>query len=427
MKVWMDVLGCPKNEADSDVIKAILMERGHEIVNDLEDANVAVINTCAFVSDAKKESIDEIFDVIKFRKNKAFKIIVHGCLAQRYFKALKAQIPEVDAFLGVVSPQRVAEAVENFSEFYGSPEPIYGFLGRVSTDTPYAYVKIGDGCDRKCTFCAIPSIKGPLKNRNYEDILKEVEFLVKIGKKEIILVSQDSTGYAYGGKTLTDLLLDMDDIPGDFWIRLLYLYPDGVNEALIETIAKSRKILHYFDIPVQHASESILKMMKRNPDIKLLEDKIAYIREHIPDAIFRTSFITGFPSETDEDFEKILNFLGNVKFDRVGVFIYSDEEGTVAHGLLPKVKKIVAQSRFESIMDFQREINLQKNRSLVGKKFKVIVEGIEDGTYVGRTYMDAPEIDGAIHFSSANKVEMGEFVDVVVKSYEFYDLEGEVV
>jgi len=423
----MDVLGCPKNEADSDVIKAILMERGHEIVNDLEDANVAVINTCAFVSDAKKESIDEIFDVIKFRKNKAFKIIVHGCLAQRYFKALKAQIPEVDAFLGVVSPQRVAEAVENFSEFYGSPEPIYGFLGRVSTDTPYAYVKIGDGCDRKCTFCAIPSIKGPLKNRNYEDILKEVEFLVKIGKKEIILVSQDSTGYAYGGKTLTDLLLDMDDIPGDFWIRLLYLYPDGVNEALIETIAKSRKILHYFDIPVQHASESILKMMKRNPDIKLLEDKIAYIREHIPDAIFRTSFITGFPSETDEDFEKILNFLGNVKFDRVGVFIYSDEEGTVAHGLLPKVKKIVAQSRFESIMDFQREINLQKNRSLVGKKFKVIVEGIEDGTYVGRTYMDAPEIDGAIHFSSANKVEMGEFVDVVVKSYEFYDLEGEVV
>jgi len=427
MKVWMDVLGCPKNEADSDVIKAILMERGHEIVNDLEDANVAVINTCAFVSDAKKESIDEIFDVIKFRKNKAFKIIVHGCLAQRYFKALKAQIPEVDAFLGVVSPQRVAEAVENFSEFYGSPEPIYGFLGRVSTDTPYAYVKIGDGCDRKCTFCAIPSIKGPLKNRNYEDILKEVEFLVKIGKKEIILVSQDSTGYAYGGKTLTDLLLDMDDISGDFWIRLLYLYPDGVNEALIETIAKSRKILHYFDIPVQHASESILKMMKRNPDIKLLEDKIAYIREHIPDAIFRTSFITGFPSETDEDFEKILNFLGNVKFDRVGVFIYSDEEGTVAHGLLPKVKKIVAQSRFESIMDFQREINLQKNRSLVGKKFKVIVEGIEDGTYVGRTYMDAPEIDGAIHFSSANKVEMGEFVDVVVKSYEFYDLEGEVV
>jgi ribosomal protein S12 methylthiotransferase len=427
MKVWMDVLGCPKNEADSDVIKAILMERGHEIVNDLEDANVAVINTCAFVSDAKKESIDEIFDVIKFRKNKAFKIIVHGCLAQRYFKALKAQIPEVDAFLGVVSPQRVAEAVENFSEFYGSPEPIYGFLGRVSTDTPYAYVKIGDGCDRKCTFCAIPSIKGPLKNRNYEDILKEVEFLVKIGKKEIILVSQDSTGYAYGGKTLTDLLLDMDDIPGDFWIRLLYLYPDGVNEALIETIAKSRKILHYFDIPVQHASESILKMMKRNPDIKLLEDKIAYIREHIPDAIFRTSLITGFPSETDEDFEKILNFLGNVKFDRVGVFIYSDEEGTVAHGLLPKVKKIVAQSRFESIMDFQREINLQKNRSLVGKKFKVIVEGIEDGTYVGRTYMDAPEIDGAIHFSSANKVEMGEFVDVVVKSYEFYDLEGEVV
>ena len=423
----MDVLGCPKNEADSDVIKAILMGRGHEIVDDLEDANVAVIKTCAFVSDAKKESIDEIFDVIKFRKNKAFKIIVHGCLAQRYFKALKVQIPEVDAFLGVVSPQRVAEAVENFSEFYGSPEPVYSFLGRTSTDTPYAYAKIGDGCDRKCTFCAIPSIKGPLKNRNYEDILKEVEFLVKTGKKEIILVSQDSTGYAYGGKTLIDLLLDMDNIPGDFWIRLLYLYPDGVNEALIETIAKLRKILHYFDIPVQHASERILKMMKRNPDIKLLEDKISYIRERIPDAIFRTSFITGFPSENDEDLEKILNFLGDVKFDRIGVFIYSDEEGTVAHGLLPKVKKAVAQSRFESIMDFQREINIQKNKSFVGKQFKVIVEGIEDGMYVGRTYMDAPEIDGSIHFSSTNKVEMGEFANVVVKSYEFYDLEGEVV
>ncbi len=422
----MDVLGCPKNEADSDVVKAILTSNGHEIVSDLQDANVAIINTCAFISDAKKESIDEIFDVVRSRKRKDLKIIVHGCLVQRYFKALKAQIPEVDAFLGVVSPKRVADSVDNFSDIHGEPEPVYDFWGRTSFGTPYAYVKIGDGCDRKCAFCAIPYIKGPLKNRNYEDILKEVEFLVKSGKKEIILVSQDSTGYAYGDKTLVDLLLDMDNIPGDFWIRLLYLYPDGVDKALVEAIAQSRKILHYFDIPVQHASERILKMMRRNPNTDL-RNKISYVRQIIPDSIFRTSFIVGFPSETDEDFEKIIELLGDVRFDRVGVFLYSDEEGTVAHDLTPKIKKSVAKSRFERIMDFQREINLQKNESFMGKKMKVLVEEIEDGMYLGRTYMDAPEIDGEVHFSSTKKIEIGEFVNVVVKSYEFYDLEGEVV
>ncbi len=427
MKIWMDVLGCPKNEADSDVVKAILIGRGHEIVNDLEDANVAVINTCAFISDAKKESIDEIFDIIKSRDQKDLKIIVHGCLPQRYFKALKVQIPEVDAFLGVVSPQRVADSVENLSEVYGKPEPVYGFWGRTSSNTPYAYVKIGDGCDRKCAFCAIPSIKGPLKNRNYEDILKEVEFLVKSGKKEIILVSQDSTSYSYGNKNLIDLLKEIDGIEGDFWIRLLYLYPDGLDKALVDTVAQSQKILHYFDIPIQHASEKILKMMRRNTDVALLRDKISFVRKLIPDSIFRTSFIVGFPSENDDDFEEIVQFLGDVKFDRVGVFIYSDEEGTVAHGLTLKIKKSVARSRFERIMDFQREINFQKNEGFIGKKMKVLVEGIEDGMYSGRTYMDAPEIDGMIHFSSAKKIEIGEFVNVTIKSHEFYDLEGEVV
>ncbi len=426
MKVWMDVLGCPKNEADSDVVKAILIKRGHEIVDNLEEADVAVVNTCAFISDAKKESIDEIFDIIKFRERKEFKIVVHGCLAQRYFETLKAQIPEVDAFLGVVSPQRVADSVENLSEVYEMPEPIYGFLGRTLTDAPYAYVKIGDGCNRKCAFCAIPSIKGPLKNRNYEDILKEIEFLVKNGKKEIILVSQDSTSYSYGNKNLIDLLKEIDGINGDFWIRLLYLYPDGLDKALIETVAESQKILHYFDVPVQHASAKILKMMRRNTDLSLLKDKISLAREIIPDSIFRTSFIVGFPSENDDDFKEIIQFLGDVKFDRVGVFVYSDEEGTVAHDLIPKVKKSVARSRFERIMDFQREINFQKNEGFIGKKMKVLVEGIEDGMYSGRTYMDAPEIDGMVHFSSTRKIEMGEFVDVTIKSHEFYDLEGEI-
>lgn len=427
MKVWVDVLGCPKNEADSDVVKSVLIQKGHEIVKKIEDADVTIINTCAFISDAKRESIEEIFDVIKYGKARGLKIIVHGCLVQRYFDDLKSQIPEVDAWLGVVSPEKVANAVDDLKDFHDKPEPIYEFLGRNSDDLPYAYVKIGDGCNRKCAFCAIPLIKGSLKNRKYTDILKEIDFLVRNGKKEIILVSQDSTGYLYEDKNLVDLLESIDDIDGYFWVRLLYLYPDGLSDELINAIAKSKKVLHYFDIPIQHASQRILKLMKRNPDLSLLKNKISYIKTLMPDAAFRTSFIIGFPSESDEDFETLLSFAEEMKFDRVGTFLYSDEENTSSHDLTPKVGKKLSNERIERLMNMQREINLEKNEALIGRKMKVLVEEKENGMYAGRTFMDAPEIDGMVHFSSQRKIEIGEFVNMIVKSCEFYDLEGEIL
>ncbi|MGC9212139.1 MAG: 30S ribosomal protein S12 methylthiotransferase RimO [Athalassotoga sp.] len=426
MKIWIDVLGCPKNEADSESLEAILVNKGHEIVKDLEDADVAVINTCAFVSDAKKESVDEILDLVNYKNQKDIKVVVHGCLTQRYFKEIRKEIGEIDAILGVVPPLRIAQAIEDLEDFNGPPQPVYEFLGRIIGEKPYAYVKIGDGCDRKCAFCAIPSIKGPLKNRGYDDILEEINFLVRNGKKEIILVSQDSTSYAYKGKNFIDLLKAIDDIEGDFWIRLLYLYPDGVNEDLVMTVANSKKILHYFDIPLQHASAKILKLMRRNPDIESVKRKISFIRSKMPDAIFRTAFIVGFPQEEEADFEELLQFIDEMKFDRVGAFVYSDEEGTESYTLNPKVKKSVARLRFDRLLERQQEISLERNRKLVGMNFKTLVEGFENGMYFGRTYMDAPEIDGLVYIPSSKPVKIGSFVNVKVKSFEFYDLEGDL-
>ncbi len=426
MKVWIDVLGCPKNEADSDALKAILVKKGHEIVKDLDDADVAILNTCAFVSDAKKESVDEILDLVNYKNQRDIKVIVHGCLTQRYFKEIKKEIGEIDAVLGVVPPLKIAQAVENLEDFNGTPQPVYEFLGRTIDEKPYAYVKIGDGCDRKCAFCAIPLIKGPLKNREYNDILEEINFLVRNGKKEIIIVSQDSTSYTYDGKSFIDLLRSIDGIDGDFWIRLLYLYPDGIDEDLVMTVANSKKILHYFDMPLQHASPKILKLMRRNPDIESVKRKISFIRSKIPDTVFRTSFIVGFPQEEEADFEELIRFIDEMKFDRVGAFIYSDEEGTESYNLSPKVKSGVARSRFNKLLERQQEISLERNKKLVGISLKTLVEGFENGMYFGRTYMDAPEIDGMVYIPASKPVKVGSFVNVKVRSFEFYDLEGDL-
>jgi ribosomal protein S12 methylthiotransferase len=424
MRIWMDTLGCPKNEADSDVIKSLLIGKGYEVVEELLDADLAIINTCAFISDAKEESVSEIFNVINGREKKSLKIIVHGCLVQRYFKELRGQIPEVDSFLGIVSPEKVVEAVKNIQDLFEPPDPVYKFLGRTIDDKSYAYVKIGDGCDRRCTFCAIPNIKGPLKNRDFEEIIKEIRYLVDHGKKEIILVSQDLTNYSYGGKNLIDLLRKIDDIDGDFWVRLLYLYPDGVSDDLVEMIRNSKKILHYFDIPLQHASEKILKFMNRTPSIQDVERKLLTIREKIPDAILRTTFIVGFPGEDEDDFKKLMKFVRQIQFDRLGAFIYSDEEGTGAFVLIPKVRKDVAKRRISKLMNLQKEISFSKNERLMGKKMKVIVDEVDEDLYTGRTYMDAPEIDGYVHFNSSKSLKVGDFVQVRIESYEFYDLEG---
>ncbi len=430
MKVWIDVLGCPKNEADSDAVKFRLIERGHEIVEDLNEADVAVLNTCAFISDAKKESIDEIFSIIDHKnrqKKRSLKIVVHGCLVQRYFENLRDQIPEVDALVGVASPESIVKAVENLEDFIALPDPVYEFSGRTSDGKSYAYVKVGDGCNKNCAFCAIPSIKGRLKNRKFDDIIEEIRYFVKAGKREIILVSQDLTSYSDGERNLVDLLERIDVIKGNFWVRLLYLYPDGVDDDLIDFVKRSKKVLHYFDIPVQHASGKILKLMSRNSDINVIKKKLLSIRERIPDAILRTTLILGFPGEDEEDFKLLKSFVKEIEFDRLGTFIYSDEEGTAAYSIFPKVEKSVARRRANSIMEIQRRMNLLKNERFIGKEMKVLVDETEGEGYAGRTYMDAPEIDGSVHFVSSKSLKPGDFVEVRIDSCEFYDLEGSVV
>ena len=424
MKVWIDVLGCPKNEADSSVVTELLIQKGYEIANDLEKADVAIINTCGFITAAKEESINEIFRVVQLKQKKAIKLIVHGCLVQRYLTELRNEIPEVDSFLGVVVPQKVVEAVEKPYDFVGLPQPIYDFSGRKMNDKPYAYVKIGDGCNRQCSFCAIPLIKGPLKNRTIEDVIKEVEFLVMNGKREIVLVSQDLTQYRDKSKTLLDLLYAIDRIKGNFWVRLLYLYPDGVTNELIGFVKNSHHFLHYFDIPIQHASPKILEKMHRSSNVKDLERKFLKIREAIKDAIIRTTVMVGFPGETKEDIEKLVEFMQKIKFDKLGAFVYSDEEGTPAHSLGQKIPETVAKKRYDRVMQVQKKISFEKNKKHVGKILDVMVESKESGVYIGRSYMDAPEIDGYVHFTSSKILKSGDVLKVKIKNWESYDLEG---
>ncbi len=420
MKVWIDVLGCPKNEADSSAITALLIKRGHKIVEKPTQADVVIINTCGFITSAKEESVNEIFKMLNYKK----RTIVHGCLVQRYSKELRDGIPEVDAFLGVVNPEKVVEAVEDPRDFVSDPAPVYEFMGRSCDDKPYAYLKIGDGCNRRCAFCAIPLIKGSLRNREITDVVEETKELIAMGKREIVLVSQDLTQYRDGDKGIVELMKELDKIDGDFWIRLLYLYPDGVNDELIDFVKHSRHFLHYFDIPIQHASSKILSAMSRNPNVNELRSKFLKIRDSMDDAILRTTVMVGFPSESDNDFKELLNFITDVEFDRLGAFIYSEEEGTDACSIEPKVSKQVAQKRYDNVMKIQREISLKRNKEHVGKTFKTLVEGVEGEFYYGRSYMDAPEIDGYVHFSSKKHLKTGDLVNVKIEDCEFYDLEG---
>ncbi len=420
MKIFMSVLGCPKNEADSSVVAALLKKRGHVIVDSPSQADAVVVNTCGFIEAAKEESINEIFESLKYVK----KVVVHGCLVQRYFKELRNEIPEVSSFLGVVKPEKVVEALEKPFDLVTRPTPTYEFSSRLLDEKPFVYLKVGDGCNRKCAFCAIPSFKGPLKNRKIADVVEEAKFLISMGKKEIVLVSQDLTQYEDGDKKLVDLLKELDEIEGDFWIRLLYLYPDGMDDELVGYVKNSKHVLHYFDIPIQHASERVLKSMNRNSDVKALRRKFEFIRAMIDDVILRTTVMVGFPGESEEDFEELMKFVEDIRFDRLGAFTYSDEEGTIAYRLKDKVPFGISQKRYDELMELQRDVSLERNKTHVGKRFKVLVEGKEGPMYYGRTYMDAPEIDGYVHFSSKGALKIGEFVDVEITDCEFYDLEG---
>jgi ribosomal protein S12 methylthiotransferase len=430
MRIGIKVLGCPKNEADCDVLEAILRSKGHEIVYNVDEADIVVIDTCCFIEDAKRESIDEILDFVEYKKRKPFFLCVKGCLVQRYASQLVEELPEVDAWYGVLSPYRLAEALEKKVRFLvEEPETVYECAPR-SKFSSYAYVKIADGCDRSCTFCAIPAFKGRFKSRSIESIKAEVRELVQNGVKEIVLVAQDTTAYGidlYGKPSLPKLLRALDSLEGEFRLRVMYMHPDHFDEEILSSICDSRKVLHYFDLPVQHGSDEVLVKMGRMKKSEELLEMIFSIRRALSDAAIRSSVIVGFPGEKEKNFEELLEFLKVAKFERLGCFIYSDEEGTVASELQDKVDEEIAKERMEEVLSLQAELAKESLSRFVGEELEVLVERSTKNYYVARSHLDAPEVDGIVQVRKDVDLNLPSFQLVRILDTDGFDLKGVLV
>ena len=427
MKVGFVSLGCCKNLVDSEQIMGVLMENGHEIVADPKKADAIVVNTCGFIESAKEESINTIFEMAQY----ADKLIVCGCLAQRYEEELKEEIPEIDAIIPIRDYGHLAQRLQevlgggSLGDFAKSERPRSG--------TPWsAYVKISDGCSNHCTYCAIPLIRGDQKSKVIDEVVAEVKHLASIGVQEITLIAQDTTKYGldnYGKLMLAELLRQVEKVEGIRWIRVLYMYPDEIEDEVLEVMAASDKILPYFDIPMQHANDRLLKKMNRRGT---KEDTIALvkkIRSMFPDAVLRTTAIVGFPSETDEEFEELVDFIREVEWDRLGAFTYSREEDTPAYDMDGLIDEVTAQSRLERLMAVQKDISKKKNEEKVGNVIEVLIEekeGLKD-QYRGRSAADAPdEVDGVVIVRSKKPLKIGGFVNVRITDATEYDLAGEV-
>lgn len=438
MKISLASLGCSKNLVDAEQMLGIINEKGWEIMENEEDADVMVVNTCAFIESAIRESLDCIFELISQKKKDSHKkLIVTGCMAQRYKEDILSEIPEVDAVVGTNDFHKIAEVIENLCEekvvlCSGEERNIEGLPRMVTTPAYTAYIKIADGCDNKCTYCAIPSIRGKYRSRKIEDIVAEAEKLAEDGTKELIVIAQDTTRYGmdiYGEYKLSELLRELCKIEKLKWVRVHYCYPELVDEDLVRTFKEEEKICNYFDIPIQHSSDKILKRMGRRTNREQLVKMLELIRTEIPDAIIRTSLITGFPGETEEDFEDLLDFVKYAKFDRLGVFAYSQEEGTPAAKLDNQVDDEEKIARQEGVMLLQAEISEELNRKKIGQTLEVLVEGRDEiiKSYFGRTYGDSIDIDGKVFFKSENKLNEGDLVSVLINESLEYDLFGEEI
>jgi len=430
MRIGIKVLGCPKNEADCDVLEAILRGKGHEIVYNVDEADTIVIDTCCFIEDAKRESIDEILDFVEYKKRKPFFLCVKGCLVQRYASQLVEELSEVDAWYGVLSPYRLAEALEKKVRLLvEEPETVYECAPR-SKFSSYAYVKIADGCDRSCTFCSIPAFKGRFKSRSIESIKAEVRELVQNGVKEIVLVAQDTTAYGidlYGKPSLPKLLRVLDSLEGEFRLRVMYMHPDHFDEEILSSFRDSRKVLHYFDLPVQHGSDEVLVKMGRMKKSEELLEMIFSIRRALPDAAIRSSVIVGFPGEKEKNFEELLEFLKVAKFERLGCFIYSDEEGTVASESQDKVDEEIAKERMEEVLSLQAELAKESLSRFVGEELEVLVERSTKNYYVARSHLDAPEVDGIVQVRKDVDLNLPSFQLVRILDTDGFDLKGVLV
>lgn len=439
IKVGMVSLGCAKNRVDAEMMMARLKDAGYDLVAEAGMSDVAIVNTCGFIEDAKKEAIDEILELVQLKKEKKIRaIIVTGCLAERYREEIRKEIPEVDAVIGIGANGSIADAVagalqgEHMQAFPEKTQlPLSG--ERVQT-TPFytSYLKIAEGCDNHCTYCAIPLIRGPFRSRPMEDVLAEAAHLAKNGVRELNVVAQDTTRYGedlYDKKKLAELLRKLCQIDGLRWIRVLYTYPDCITDELLDTIASEEKIVKYIDIPLQHSSATVLHRMGRRGDRASLTALMQKIRSRIPNVALRTTVMVGFPGETEEEFVDLAEFVQDVRFDRLGCFTYSAEEGTAAARMKDQVDEAVKQKRMENIIDAQMTIMEQKCAARVGQTLPVLVEGYDRyaGSFFGRTPFDAPEVDGKIFFSAkTHSLNAGELVRVRVTDYMDCDLLGEL-
>lgn len=443
MKVGFVSLGCSKNLVDTEMLIGLFKKNCNEIVNEPKDAEIIVINTCGFIESAKQEAIDTILEMSKYKNTKCKYLIVMGCLIERYKDELIKEMPEVDLFIKYSEYSNIWEQIENIinKEKNNSGTKSYeeknqlDFMGReITTGKNFAYLRIAEGCSNKCTYCAIPYIRGPFVSRKFEDIIEEAKQLVKSGIKELIVIAQDTTKYGidiYGKPRLSELLQELCKINNLEWIRFLYAYPETITDELIKTVKENDKICKYFDIPIQHISDTILKRMNRKSNSKSIRNVIDKIRKEIPNVILRTTVIVGFPGETQKDFEELYNFIQEVKFDRLGAFKYSKEEGTPAEKLPNQIHHNTKKSRYNKIMTIQQIISMQKQESYIGKKYKILVESksFDEKWYLGRSCMDVPEIDGIIYLKS-NEDDTdnlkNKFVDCKIVDVNGYDLIAEI-
>lgn len=434
-KVGMISLGCPKNQVDGEALLAKLAAAGYQIVNEIENSDVMIVNTCGFIEDAKREAIDTILEVAQYKEAGVISaLVVTGCLAERYQDEILKEMPEVDAVIGIGANADIVKVCDKaLCGIQTSNYPNKCYLPiddeRVlSTPSHWAYLKIAEGCDNRCSYCAIPGIRGKFRSRKIESVVDEAKSLVNRGVKEIILVAQDTTKYGqdlYGEYSLDKLLKELVKIDGLEWIRLFYCYPQRITDSLIDVIATEDKVCKYIDIPLQHSDATVLKNMNRvgdGNDYRVLLDKM---RKAIPDLALRTTFMVGFPGETDEQFENLCDFVKDMKFDKMGCFTFSPEEDTPAFDMDNQIDEDVKKRRQEVLMNAQYSITEASNKSRVGNVYKVIIDSFADRKYTGRSYMDSPEIDSGIIFTSNKKLNIGDFVNVKITDFDGYDLIGE--
>lgn len=441
MDIFFVSLGCDKNLVDSEKMIGILKDNNYNIINDEETADIIIVNTCCFINDAKEESINTILEMAQYKKIGNLKtLIVTGCLAERYREEILEEIPEVDALLGTASFDDIMDIMNKLNT--GNKTMIFQDLDRIPktssrrvlTSGSYSsYLKIAEGCDKHCTYCIIPKVRGNYRSIPMEELLEEASYLAEQGVKELILVAQETTLYGqdiYDKKTLPKLLRNLCQIDGIEWIRILYCYPEEITDELIEVIKCEPKICHYLDIPIQHACDRILKLMGRRTNKADLANIINKLRKEIPDIVLRTTLITGFPTETDEEHEELKEFVQDMKFDRLGVFTYSKEDNTPAANLKPQINEKVKKLRQNELMELQQSIVFSKVNEFDGITFDVLVEGRiaeEDGVYICRTYMDAPQVDGFFFLNSEEELISGSIVKAIVTAAKDYDLVGEIV